>query len=109
MVGFVRLGRVFGRSTSLAQCYAAELSVKLELPIVTVKVLPTEYCPPAAIGLMCDAARVVAAYFAHRQAFGQDRGEVNHRPEINKCNRTAPFHQSTIPIHHIAAARIVRI
>ena len=51
----------------------------LESPARAVEVLPAEYCPPAAIGLTLDAARVVAACFAHGQAFGQDRGKVDHR------------------------------
>ena len=54
----------------------------LESPVRAVEVLATEYCPPPAIGLMCDAARLVATFVTHGQAFGQDRAEVDHRREI---------------------------
>ena len=45
----------------------------LESVVGAVKVLPAEDCPPSAVGLMCDTAELVAACFAHSQAFYRPR------------------------------------
>ena len=54
----------------------------LESPFRTVEALSAEYRPPPTVGLMRDTTGRIAAFFAHGQAFGQDRGEVDHRREI---------------------------
>ena len=46
------------------------------------KVLSTEDCQPPAIGLMFDAAGLVAAFVAHGQAGGKDCGKIDQRWEI---------------------------
>ena len=57
--------------------------------------LPAEYRPPATLGLMRDTAGLVAACFAHRQVFGQDRVEVDHRREIIDRNAVRTFERGT--------------
>ncbi len=68
---------------NLARCVDPMVAQLYCLPILesrfrAVEVLSAEYRPPPAIGLMRYTARLVAAFFAHGQAFGQDGGEVDH-------------------------------